>query len=110
MESKSLRVLANELDVSASYLSQVKNGTRPPSRKLLKKLEGCRLIDVKQVLSNRINQDLLEKSLEIVQNEPESGCNSAVECLLPKQKVASSNLVTRSTKLSDYLPRSSSQS
>jgi transcriptional regulator with XRE-family HTH domain len=98
MESKSLRVIAKELNVSASYLCQVKNGTRPPSHKLLRRLEKCRLIDVKQVLSNRVNQRVLEKSLEMVENESASGCNSAVECLLPKQKVASSNLVTRSIK------------
>ena len=33
----SLRQLAEELGVSASYLSQVKNGKRPPSQKLLSK-------------------------------------------------------------------------
>jgi hypothetical protein len=31
----SLRQLATQLGVSASYLSQVKNGKRPPSQKLL---------------------------------------------------------------------------
>jgi transcriptional regulator with XRE-family HTH domain len=31
----SLRQLAKQLGVSASYLSQVKNGKRPPSQKLL---------------------------------------------------------------------------
>jgi len=35
MKQKSLRQLAKELGVSASYLSQVKNGKRPPSKKLL---------------------------------------------------------------------------
>ena len=35
MKSKSLRQSARELGVSASYLSQVKNGKRPPSAKLL---------------------------------------------------------------------------
>jgi len=33
----SLRQLAKQLGVSASYLSQVKNGKRPPSQKLLSK-------------------------------------------------------------------------
>ncbi len=35
MEQKSLRHLANELEISASYLSQVKNGKRPASQKVL---------------------------------------------------------------------------
>ncbi|UCC15961.1 MAG: helix-turn-helix transcriptional regulator [Dehalococcoidales bacterium] len=39
MEKKSLRQLAKELGVSPSYLSQVKNGKRPPSKKLLSKSE-----------------------------------------------------------------------
>ncbi|MFC1927979.1 helix-turn-helix domain-containing protein [Chloroflexota bacterium] len=34
-KQKSLRQLAKELGVSASYLSQVKNGKRPPSEKVL---------------------------------------------------------------------------
>ncbi len=34
----SLRALARELGVSASYLSQVKNGKRPPSAKVAKVL------------------------------------------------------------------------
>ena len=35
MKQKSLRQLAKELWVSASYLSQVKNGKRPASQKVL---------------------------------------------------------------------------
>ena len=35
MKPKSLRQLARELGVSASYLSQVKNGKRPASQKVL---------------------------------------------------------------------------
>lgn len=35
MKQKSLRQLARELGVSASYLSQVKNGKRPASQKVL---------------------------------------------------------------------------
>ena len=38
MKQKSLRQLARELGVSASYLSQVKNGKRPPSQKVLSKM------------------------------------------------------------------------
>lgn len=35
MKQKSLRQLARELGVSASYLSQVKNGKRPANQKVL---------------------------------------------------------------------------
>jgi transcriptional regulator with XRE-family HTH domain len=38
MKDKSLRQLARELGVSASYLSQVKNGKRPASQKVLSKV------------------------------------------------------------------------
>ena len=40
MKHKSLRQLARELGVSASYLSQVKNGKRPASQKVLSSLDG----------------------------------------------------------------------
>ena len=39
MKQKSLRQLARELGVSASYLSQVKHGKRPPSEKVLSILD-----------------------------------------------------------------------
>ena len=45
MKQKSLRQLAKELGVSPSYLSQVKNGKRPPSARLL----GILSESVKQV-------------------------------------------------------------
>ena len=95
MESKSLRQLARELDVSHSYLSQVLNGKRPASEKIAYRLskEGLLGVNGKQVVSK---SNLLEKTLRIPYNEPTSGCNSAVECLLPKQDVAGSNPVTRS--------------
>ena len=38
---KSLRQLAKELGVSASYLSQVRHGKCPPSQKLLNMLSKC---------------------------------------------------------------------
>ena len=38
MKEKSLRQLARELGVSASYLSQVKNGKKKPSAKVLTKM------------------------------------------------------------------------
>ena len=44
MKQKSLRQLARELGVSASYLSQVKHGKRPASQKVLSKV----LSNVKQ--------------------------------------------------------------
>ena len=37
--------------------------------------------------------------------ESTCGCNSAVECLLPKQDVEGSNPFTRSIKLGDDVPR-----
>ena len=39
MKQKSLRQLARELGVSASYLSQVKNGKRPASQKVLSSIK-----------------------------------------------------------------------
>jgi transcriptional regulator with XRE-family HTH domain len=44
MKQKSWRQLAKELGVSASYLSQVRHGKRPPSQKVLSKM----LSNVKQ--------------------------------------------------------------
>ena len=44
MKQKSLRQLAKELGVSASYLSQVRHGKRPASQKVLSKM----LSNVKQ--------------------------------------------------------------
>jgi hypothetical protein len=42
------------------------------------------------------NPKPLENSYQITYNKSTCGSNSVVECLLPKQKVASSNLVSRS--------------
>ncbi len=39
MKQKSLRQIAKELGVSASYLSQVNRGKRPPSQKVLSRIE-----------------------------------------------------------------------
>ena len=39
MKQKSLRQLARELGVSASYLSQVKNGKHPASQKVLSSIK-----------------------------------------------------------------------
>ncbi len=38
MEGKSLRTIAKELGVSPAYLSQIKNGKKKPSSKVLTKL------------------------------------------------------------------------
>ncbi|MFC1906308.1 helix-turn-helix domain-containing protein [Chloroflexota bacterium] len=48
MKEKSLRQLAKEIGVSASYLSQVKNGKKKPSKDLLSK------VDIK-VLTKMVN-------------------------------------------------------
>ena len=50
MQQKSLRQLARELGVSASYLSQVKNGKKRPSKDLLTKLDI-------EVLTKSVNQN-----------------------------------------------------
>ena len=44
MKQKSLRQLARELGVSASYLSQVKNGKRPASQKVLSSVKQLDLV------------------------------------------------------------------
>ena len=98
MKTKSLRQTAKELGVSHSYLSQVINGKRPASKKIAYKLskEGLLSVNGKQVVSNFVKQNLLEKTEKITYNESASGCNSAEECLLPKQDVVGSNPLTRS--------------
>ena len=48
MKQKSLRQLARELGVSASYLSQVRNGKKKPSKNLLSKLDIKVLTNVNQ--------------------------------------------------------------
>ncbi len=48
MKEKSLRQLARELGVSASYLSQVKNGKKKISKNLLSKIDS-------KVLTNLVN-------------------------------------------------------
>jgi transcriptional regulator with XRE-family HTH domain len=97
MKKKSLRQLAREIGVSHSYLSQVLNGKRPASEKIAYGLSREELLSVsgKQVVSKYGNQNLLEKTENMTYNEPTSGCNSAAECLLPKQDVEGSNPFTR---------------
>ena len=112
MKEKSLRQLAREMNVSHSYLSQVLHGKRPASEKIAYMLskEGLLSLSGKQMVSKYGNQNLLEKTAKITYNESTCGCNSAEECLLPKQDVVGSNPITRSTKLDDDLPRFKRQS
>ena len=53
MKQKSLRQLAKELGVSASYLSQVRNGKRPASQKVLSNVKQDRdaLLDLYKATS-----------------------------------------------------------
>lgn len=53
MKQKSMRQLAKELGVSASYLSQVKHGKRPASQKVLSKMVSNNRQDVKQIVDVR---------------------------------------------------------
>jgi transcriptional regulator with XRE-family HTH domain len=96
MKEKSLRQIGRELGVSHSYLSQVLNGKRHASEKIAYKLckEGLLIVNGKQMVSKSV---LLENTPKIPYNDSISGCNSAVECLLPKQDVTGSNPATRST-------------
>ena len=54
----SLRQLARELGVSPSYLSQVKNGKRPASDKLLSNPDVLKLLNVKQNVKHEIAMSL----------------------------------------------------
>jgi transcriptional regulator with XRE-family HTH domain len=51
----SLRQLAKQLGVSASYLSQIKNGRRPPSQKLLSNADIKRMLTVKQNVKHEVD-------------------------------------------------------
>ena len=53
MKTKSLRQLAKEIGVSASYLSQVKNGIRPPSERLYRSHAYATLLS-KSVKQNKV--------------------------------------------------------
>ena len=63
---KSLRVMARELGVSASYLSQVKNGKRKPSEKVLSRLNMEVLSSVKQ----SVNQNSIDFFVSKRYNSP----------------------------------------
>ena len=53
----SLRQLSRQLGVSASYLSQVKNGKRPPSQKLLSNADIRHMLTVKQNVKHDVDAD-----------------------------------------------------
>ncbi len=58
-EQKSLRQLARELGVSASYLSQVKNGKRPASQKVLSSVkQGVKQISAGAGGGTRTHKDV----------------------------------------------------
>ena len=61
MKQKSLRQLAQELGVSASYLSQVRHGKRPASAKLLNALASIKQ-SVKQCVKHGAKQSYLSDS------------------------------------------------
>ena len=68
----SLRQLAKQLGVSASYLSQVKNGKRPASDKVLSNPDVKQLLNVKQHevdtrMSTSYNKRVLGNSLAVGQ-------------------------------------------
>ena len=56
MRERSLRQLAKELGVSASYLSQVKNGKKKPSGDLLTKV-SVEALTKHKVLTKMVNTD-----------------------------------------------------
>jgi DNA-binding transcriptional regulator YdaS (Cro superfamily) len=55
MKKTSLRQLARQLGVSPSYLSQVKNGKRPPSQKLLSNADIRHMLTVKQNVKREVD-------------------------------------------------------
>ena len=79
MKRKSLRQLARELGVSPSYLSQVKNGKRPASDKVLSNPDVLKLLNVKQKVDDDAILSLSQRS-------------SGVEQRFRKPPVVSSNL------------------
>ena len=78
MERRSMRAIARELGVSASYLSQVKNGKRPTSDRIAKALGS---ISVKQSVkqnstqNGRINTDITHGGvLELADRQDLGSC------------------------------------
>ena len=83
MKQKSLRQLARELGVSASYLSQVKNGKRPASQKVLSILDQSVKQNVKQY--GKIARNFVSGGVSELADEHDLGllnANSNVKQLL----------------------------
>ena len=85
LKEKSLRQLARELGVSASYLSQVKNGKKKLSKDLLSK------IDIK-VLTNLVNTHNVDFRASTVYNYPCAEVAQLVEQRTENPRVPSSIL------------------
>jgi hypothetical protein len=89
MKTKSLRQLARELGVSASYLSQIKNGKKQPSEDLLKKLD----IEVLTNLVNTSHQNNVAFAVRKRYNSTRSAeVAQSVEQRTENPRVPSSNL------------------
>ena len=61
MKQRSLRQLARELGASASYLSQIKKGKRPPSGKLLNMLSSSEATLASGRTTNPLNSAIISK-------------------------------------------------
>jgi transcriptional regulator with XRE-family HTH domain len=81
-QKKSLRELAKEMGVSASYLSQVKHGKRPASQKVLSILGQ----NVKQNVRHKVDVEALTSY-----NQAKCQCSSGVEQRFRKPPVVGSN-------------------
>jgi transcriptional regulator with XRE-family HTH domain len=81
----SLEELAEDLGVSASYLSQVRHGTRPPSAELLSYANAMKLLDIKHNLdyerANRYNTHNAEVA-QVVEQRTENPRVSSSTLLL----------------------------
>ena len=67
------------------------------------KSEGIKVDNGTKTKKECMLRQILTKDLNTVRYDL-GGCNSAVECLLPKQGAVGSNPITRSMKLGDDLP------
>jgi hypothetical protein len=89
----SLRELAEQLGVSTSYLSQVRNGKRPPSQKLLSNADIRCMLTVKQNAEHEIDVKT-SKSYNMTAWQRSSG----VEQRTHKPLVAGSNPAAATNK------------
>jgi transcriptional regulator with XRE-family HTH domain len=82
----SLKELAKELGVSASYLSQIKHGKRPASQKVLSNSSFKKLSGVKQKIKHDVDVNM-SKSYNLILGQR----SSVVEQRTHKPLVAGSN-------------------